>query len=56
MDAPASAAPTAASAISDAVIGRCGDMVGVWMPPVTAQVMMTLRLMSEVSLGSFVFL
>src|SRR5579859_3077553 len=41
--APASAAPTAASAISSAVIGRCGDMVGVWIEPVTAQVMMTLR-------------
>ena len=25
------------------VIGRCGDMVGVWIAPVTAQVMMTLR-------------
>jgi hypothetical protein len=23
------------------VIGRCGDIVGVWMPPVGAQVMMT---------------
>jgi hypothetical protein len=34
----------AASAISLGVIGRCGDMVGVWIEPVTAQVMMTLRL------------
>jgi hypothetical protein len=24
------------------VIGRCGDMLGVWIAPVTAQVMMTL--------------
>src|SRR5688572_886560 len=41
--APASCAPIAASAISSAVIGRCGDIVGVWIAPVTAQVMMTLR-------------
>ncbi len=41
--APASAAPMAASAISSAVIGRCGDIDGVWIEPVTAQVMMTLR-------------
>src|SRR5215467_6179571 len=40
--APASAAPIAASAISCGVIGRCGDIVGVWIEPVTAQVMMTL--------------
>jgi hypothetical protein len=46
--APASAAPIAASAISSAVIGRCGDMDGVWMAPVTAQVMMTL---SETAIG-----
>ena len=39
--APASAAPIAASAISDGVIGRCGVIVGVWIEPVTAQVMMT---------------
>src|SRR3954451_3943727 len=44
MAAPASAAPTAASAISSGVTGRCGDIEGVWMAPVTAQVMMTLRL------------
>ena len=25
------------------VIGKCGDMVGVWIDPVTAHVMMTLR-------------
>src|SRR5262245_8687628 len=41
--APASWAPMAASAISSAVIGRCGDIVGVWIAPVTAHVMMTLR-------------
>src|SRR5262252_9367835 len=40
--APASAAPMAASAISCGVIGRCGDIDGVWIAPVTAQVMMTL--------------
>src|SRR5215510_10624429 len=42
IDAPALAAPIAASAISSGVIGRCGDMVGVWIAPVTAHVMMTL--------------
>src|ERR1700687_4693878 len=41
--APASAAATAASAISFGVIGRYGDIDGVWMAPVTAQVIMTLR-------------
>jgi hypothetical protein len=41
MAAPALAAPTAACAISSGVIGRCGDMLGVWIDPVTAQVMMT---------------
>ena len=41
--APASAAPMAASAISCGVTGRCGDIEGVWIEPVTAQVMMTLR-------------
>src|SRR5215470_11820343 len=40
--APASAAPIAASAISCGVIGRCGDIEGVWIEPVTAQLMMTL--------------
>src|SRR5215207_1156317 len=48
--APASAAPIAASAISSGVIGRCGDIVGVWIAPVTAQVMMTLRFAMSVSL------
>src|ERR1043165_9208076 len=42
MAAPASAAAIAASAISSGVIGRYGDMVGVWIEPVTAHVMMTL--------------
>src|SRR5437899_968755 len=41
--APASAAATAASAISRGVTGRCGDIDGVWIEPVIAQVMMTLR-------------
>src|ERR1700730_9254996 len=43
MAGPASAAATAASAISFGVIGRYGDIDGVWMAPVTAQVMITLR-------------
>src|ERR1700687_3651426 len=43
MAAPASAAPIAASAICWAVTGMCGDIEGVWIEPVTAQVMMTLR-------------
>src|ERR1044072_8202086 len=42
--APASAAPIAASAISLAVTGIAGDIDGVWIEPVTAQVMMTLFL------------
>src|SRR5216684_3712082 len=41
--APASAAPNADSAISAAVTGRWGDIDGVWIDPVTAQEMMTLR-------------
>jgi hypothetical protein len=32
----------AASAISSAVTGRWGDIDGVWIEPVTAQVMMAL--------------
>src|ERR1044071_1145628 len=40
--APACAAPSAASAISSGVMGRYGDMLGVWIEPVTAHVMMTL--------------
>jgi hypothetical protein len=43
MAAPAWAAAIAASAISSAVTGKCGDMLGVWIAPVGAQVMMTLR-------------
>ena len=42
IDAPASAAPSDASTISAGVMGRWGDIVGVWMEPVTAHVMMTL--------------
>ena len=40
--APARAAPSAASAISSGVIGRYGDIDGVWIDPVTAHVMITL--------------
>src|SRR5256885_14588330 len=40
--APACAAAIAAAAISSGVIGRDGDMVGVWIEPGTAHVMMTL--------------
>src|SRR5438128_1587194 len=46
--APASAAPIAASAISLAVTGICGDIDGVWIEPVTAQVMMTLWLLAMI--------
>src|SRR5208282_1949585 len=42
MAAPASAASIACFATSSGVSGRCGLMVGVWIDPVTAQVMMTL--------------
>ncbi len=42
MEAPASAAAMDCSAISFGVIGRWGDMLGVWIEPVVAQVMMTL--------------
>src|SRR5450755_641268 len=45
MAAPASVASTAASAISCGVTGSAFDIEGVWIAPVTAQVMMTLRLM-----------
>ena len=41
MEAPASAAAMASSAISLGVRGKCSDMVGVCIDPVTAQVMMT---------------
>src|SRR5438046_2900003 len=40
--APACAASMAAVAISPGVTGRYGDIDGVWIEPVTAQVMMTL--------------
>jgi hypothetical protein len=43
MAAPACAAAIAASAISSGVTGRCCDMDGVWIEPVTAQVTMTFR-------------
>src|SRR5215468_1648323 len=39
--APASAASIAWVATSSGVSGRCGLIVGVWIDPVTAQVMMT---------------
>ena len=39
--APASAASIDCSAISEGVNGRCGDMVGVWIEPVAAHVMIT---------------
>ena len=48
MAAPASAASIAPAAISSGVIGRCGVIEGVWIEPVTAQVMMTLRLAAMV--------
>jgi hypothetical protein len=41
------------SAISPGVIGRCGDMVGVWIDPVTAQVMMTWSLLAIVLSRNF---
>jgi hypothetical protein len=50
--APAWAAAIAASAISSAVTGRCGDIDGVWIDPVTAQVMIILRLMKRPSRGT----
>src|SRR3981189_885440 len=49
MAAPASAASTAASAISCGVTGSAFDIDGVWIAPVTAQVMMTLRAMLSLS-------
>src|ERR1051325_3560182 len=38
----------ALSAICWAVIGKCGDIDGVWIEPVTAQVMMTLLALATV--------
>ena len=46
-EAPASAASIACVAMSFGVKGSASDMVGVWMPPVTAQVMMTLSAMRQ---------
>src|SRR6185437_12557925 len=53
--APASAAPIAWLATSSGVSGRCGLIVGVWIDPVTAQVMMTFpeRAMSSSSVRFF---
>ena len=44
MAAPAAAASIDCCAMSAGVSGRCGDMLGVWIEPVAAQVMITLRL------------
>src|SRR5580698_2364482 len=44
MAAPASAASMEERAISSGVIGRYSDMLGVWMAPVTAQLMMILAM------------
>jgi hypothetical protein len=41
--APSFAAASAASPICCGVTGRCGDIEGVWIAPVGAHVMMTLR-------------
>ena len=49
MAAPASAAAIDWSAMSSGVSGRWGDIVGVWMDPVLAQVMITLRLVAIIS-------
>jgi hypothetical protein len=43
MAAPAFTAPMPPAAISSGVIGRYGVIVGVWIEPVTAQEMITLR-------------
>ena len=51
MAAPASAAPIACSAICAGVIGRYGDIVGVWIAPVTAQVTITERLEVGLAIG-----
>src|SRR5579871_6697496 len=55
--APAAAAATDSSAICPGVIGKYGDIVGVCIPPVMAQVMMTLsaRFMGLPSRQGFVF-
>jgi hypothetical protein len=41
MAAPACAAAMASAAICAGVIGRCGDMLGTWIDPVMAQLMIT---------------
>ena len=55
MAAPASAAPIACSAIWSGVTGRASDIVGVWMAPVTAQVMMTLSDVAAMAFLIFCF-
>ncbi len=42
MEAPASVAASDSAMISSGVTGKCGDIEGVWIAPVMAQVMMTL--------------
>src|SRR5262245_37957680 len=56
-EAPASTAAMESLTTSSTVNGRCGDMVGVWLEPVTAHVMMTLRVadMTGPSLASFAY-
>src|ERR1700685_4222100 len=51
--APASAASIAWAATSSGVSGRYGDMVGVWIDPVTAQVMMTLPVLRAIPFSLF---
>ncbi len=51
--APASAAPIACSAIWSGVTGSASDIVGVWIAPVTAQVMMTLSDLAAISRSRF---
>src|SRR5919201_1341931 len=49
--APASAAPMACSAIWSGGTGKASDMVGVWIAPVTAQVMITLSDFAAIGLS-----
>ncbi|GJL90536.1 MAG: hypothetical protein DHS20C04_01950 [Hyphococcus sp.] len=51
--APARAASIEASAISSEVTGKYGLMVGVWIEPVTAQVIITFRPVPAVSFSLF---
>src|SRR5215470_3995893 len=53
MAAPASAASIACSAIWSGVIGSASDMVGVWIAPVTAQLMMTLSDLAAIIVSRF---